>query len=56
MGSPQSPNADEIAELKAAGQLEMLGSPQWVDVRGGKVEIPMALPRESVELVRVRWE
>ncbi len=56
MGSPQHPEAEQIAKLKAAGQLQMLGSPGWVDVRNGSVAIPMTLPRESVELVRLRWE
>jgi len=56
MGSPQPPNAAQIAKLKAAGQLEMLTSPRWADVRDGTVTIPMMLPRESLELVRLRWE
>ncbi|MFZ0632127.1 MAG: beta-xylosidase [Acidobacteriaceae bacterium] len=56
MGSPQPPDADQIAKLEAAGQLELLTSPAWMDVRSGTVAIPMSLPRESVELVRVRWE
>jgi xylan 1,4-beta-xylosidase len=56
MGSPQAPDAEQIAKLKAAGQLQMLGSPAWVDVRDGAVAIPVSLPRDAVELVRVRWE
>ncbi|MGA7522754.1 MAG: beta-xylosidase [Acidobacteriaceae bacterium] len=56
MGSPQPPDADQIAKLKAAGQLQMLESPAWVDVRDGAVTMMMSLPRESVELVRVEWE
>jgi xylan 1,4-beta-xylosidase len=55
MGSPQPPDAEQIARLKAAGQLQMLISPRWADVRNGTVAIPMSLPREAVELVRVRW-
>ncbi len=35
MGSPQNPTAEQIAVLEKAGQLEMLGSPQWIKVKDG---------------------
>jgi xylan 1,4-beta-xylosidase len=56
MGSPQPPDADQIAKLQRAGQLQLLTSPEWVGVLGGAVVMPTSLPRESVELVRVEWE
>jgi xylan 1,4-beta-xylosidase len=55
MGSPQSPSAGQIAELKAAGGLELLTSPVWVDVEGGSVRVETKLARESIELMRVSW-
>jgi len=55
MGSPQHPNAEEYARLRAAGQLQPLTSPQWLDVHDGRVEIPVALPHESVSLLRLDW-
>ncbi|HEX3986735.1 MAG TPA: beta-xylosidase [Acidobacteriaceae bacterium] len=56
MGSPESPDDHQIAKLKLAGQLQLLRSPEWLDVRAGTVTIRATLPRESVELVRVEWE
>ena len=55
MGSPQEPIADQITQLKAAGQLQLIGSPRWLTVNNGAVEIHLDPPRESVSLVRVSW-
>jgi xylan 1,4-beta-xylosidase len=55
MGSPQSPTPDQYAQLKAAGQLELLNSPQWLDVAGGKVTIESALPLQAVSLLHLKW-
>ena len=56
MGSPQPPDAAQVGKLKVAGQLQMLTSPRWADVRDGTVAIGMSLERESLELVRLKWE
>jgi xylan 1,4-beta-xylosidase len=55
MGSPQTPTAEQYARLKAAGQLELLSSPEWLDVSGGKVTIATALPRQATSLMRLQW-
>ncbi|HUB52754.1 MAG TPA: hypothetical protein VL986_11420, partial [Terracidiphilus sp.] len=55
MGSPQHPSDDQYRRLKAAGQLQMLGSPQWLDAHDGKVEIQSSLPLESVTLMKFSW-
>jgi xylan 1,4-beta-xylosidase len=55
MGSPPRPTPEQEAKLKAAGQLEMMGSPQWVDVAGGEVKITMKLPRQATSLLKIRW-
>jgi xylan 1,4-beta-xylosidase len=55
MGSPQNPSAEQVAALKRAGGLELLGSPAWVDVEAGSVRVETKLERESMELVRVSW-
>ncbi|HTW79663.1 MAG TPA: hypothetical protein VME23_08995 [Terracidiphilus sp.] len=55
MASPQHPTDQQYAQLKAAGQLQTLGSPRWLDVRDGKVDIPASLPLESVSLMRLKW-
>ena len=55
MGSPQAPTAEQYAELKAAGQLQLLTSPEWLDVAQGKVIVDMTLPRQAVSLLRLEW-
>ncbi len=55
MASPQSPTPDQYAKLKAAGQLELLSSPVWLDVTGGKVTIETSLPRQAVSLLHLKW-
>ncbi len=55
MGSPQSPSAAQVAQLKQAGGLELMRSPEWVDVAEGKVVVKTQLPGESVGLLRLSW-
>ncbi len=55
MGSPQAPTAEQYAQLKAAGQLELLRSPVWLDVTDGKATIATTLPRQAVSLLRLEW-
>ncbi len=55
MGSPQSPTPQQYAQLQAAGQLQTLTSPQWLDVTAGSVTIPTTLPREATSLLHLTW-
>jgi len=55
MGSPQEPSADQYARLKAAGQLETIGSPRWLAVEHEGAVAEIELPRESVDLLRITW-
>ena len=55
LGSPQSPNAEQVAELERAGQLQMFGSPQWIKVINGKAQIILKLPRQAVSLLKLDW-
>jgi xylan 1,4-beta-xylosidase len=55
MGSPQAPSPEQYAQLKATGQLELLSSPQWLEVRDGKVTIETNLPRQATSLMRLKW-
>jgi xylan 1,4-beta-xylosidase len=55
MGSPQSPTPEQYARLKEAGQLELLSSPEWLDVTDGKVTIATALPRQATSLMHLKW-
>jgi xylan 1,4-beta-xylosidase len=54
MGSPQQPTPEQQTRLEAAGQLQLLGSPEWKDV-AGKVELTFALPRQAISLLRISW-
>ncbi|MBK5269592.1 MAG: beta-xylosidase [Bacteroidia bacterium] len=55
MGSPQNPTEEQIAVLQKAGQLEMLGSPQWVSIKNGAANIEFDLPRQGVSLIKISW-
>jgi xylan 1,4-beta-xylosidase len=55
MGSPQSPTPEQYARMKSAGQLELLTSPEWLDVSNGKVTIDTSLPRQGISLMHLKW-
>jgi xylan 1,4-beta-xylosidase len=55
MGSPQEPTSEQIAALKAAGQLQMAGSPRWIKNISGVLNFDLTLPRQSVGLVELSW-
>lgn len=55
MGSPQHPTTDQYAELQARDGLELLESPQWMDVVNGEIVVHVAMPRESISLLKLTW-
>lgn len=55
MGSPPQPSPAQLAKLEAAGQLQMLASPEWVNASQGKVVLIFDLPRQAVSLLRLTW-
>jgi xylan 1,4-beta-xylosidase len=55
MGSPQSPTPEQYTQLKEAGQLQLLTSPEWLDVHDGKVTIDTSLPRQATSLMHLAW-
>ena len=55
MGSPQHPTTKQYADLKAAGQLELLTSPVWLDVTNGQVKVTTDLPRQGISLLHLKW-
>jgi xylan 1,4-beta-xylosidase len=55
MGSPQTPTPEQYARMKAAGQLELLTSPEWLDVSDGKITIATSLPRQATSLLHLMW-
>jgi xylan 1,4-beta-xylosidase len=55
LGSPQKPTENEDKRLESAGQLQLLGSPQWNRTEKQGVAVSLNLPAESLSLVRVTW-
>ena len=55
MGSPQQPTLEQYATLKQAGQLQMLTSPTWVDVRDGSIVVSLEMPRQGISLLHMKW-
>jgi xylan 1,4-beta-xylosidase len=55
MGSPQHPTAKQYADLQAAGQLQLLTSPAWVDVSEGQIKLTTDMPRQGISLLYLHW-
>jgi xylan 1,4-beta-xylosidase len=54
MGSPQTPTAEQYRQLERAGQLQLLGSPEW-QIAAGPLRVRFRLPRQGVSLLRLAW-
>ncbi|MBL0740963.1 GH39 family glycosyl hydrolase [Chryseolinea lacunae] len=55
MGSPQQPTPEQVAQLEKAGHLQTVGERRTMKPKGGKVIVPILLPRQGVSLVKVEW-
>lgn len=55
MGSPQHPTTAQYAALQAAGQLELLTSPVWVEVVNGQIQVTTEMPRQGISLLHLNW-
>jgi xylan 1,4-beta-xylosidase len=55
IGSPQHPTTQQYAALRSAGQLQLLTSPEWLDVANGEVTIKTEMPRQGISLLRLKW-
>jgi xylan 1,4-beta-xylosidase len=55
MGSPQQISEKQYRELEAAGQLQLLTSPEWVAQKNGGITLRFDLPRQAVSMIRVTW-
>jgi len=55
MGAPQKPSLEQYRKLEAAGQLQMLGSPAWLDCKDGAADLRFTLPRQALSLVELSW-
>lgn len=55
MGSPPNPSPEQIRTLEVTGQLELYGSPEYIDIKDGKFNFKMQLPRQAISLLRLEW-
>jgi xylan 1,4-beta-xylosidase len=55
MGSPQNPNAAQIAELKSKDGLQLLESPRWAVVQNGAVTVSTDMPHHAISLLQLDW-
>jgi xylan 1,4-beta-xylosidase len=55
MGSPQSPTPDQYKHLESAGQLQLLNSPEWIEIEGGTAHLKVDLPRQGLSLLKIEW-
>jgi len=55
MGSPQSLTEIEYSQLRNAGELQLLHSPEWVDLEHGTVHLQFSLSRQGISLLRLSW-
>jgi xylan 1,4-beta-xylosidase len=53
MGSPPQPTPEQRGQLGRAGQLALIGSPEWQSLDKGGLTLRMNLPRQAVSLVRI---
>ena len=55
LGSPATPTSEQFAKLEGAGQLQLLDSPQWIDIEHGAAHLKFHLPRQGISLIRIGW-
>ncbi|MES2488105.1 MAG: beta-xylosidase [Bacteroidota bacterium] len=55
MGSPQNPTPQQITTLEAAGQLKCTATTK-INIKDGKLIVPVKLQRQAVALVKINWE
>ena len=55
MGEPMRLTGEQQEQLQAAGQLQQLDSPRWVELANGEVKLDFDLPRQALSLVRISW-
>ena len=55
MGSPRTPSPQQYERLETAGQLQLLASPQWIQIDGGTANVGFDLPRQALSLIKIEW-
>ena len=55
IGKPQELSEAQYADLERSGQLQLLTSPEWKEVKEEKLVLKFNLPRQGVSLVKLSW-
>jgi xylan 1,4-beta-xylosidase len=55
MGEPAQLSSDQLELLQAAGQLQQLDSPHWMQIKDGQIMLEFDLPRQALSLIRIAW-
>jgi xylan 1,4-beta-xylosidase len=55
MGSPQKPSPEQYRKLEAAGNLQLLESPGWLNSKDGVADLRFILPQQGLSLVELSW-
>lgn len=55
MGSPQHPTTEQYQQLQAQAGLQLLTSPEWLEVINGTVQLSADMPRQSISLITMKW-
>jgi xylan 1,4-beta-xylosidase len=55
LGSPTAPTAQQYSKLEAAGQLQLLDSPSWLESHAGRATLQITLPLQAISLVELSW-
>jgi len=55
IGAPQEVDSVQYEHLEESGQLQLLMSPQWMDIRSGNITVDFKLPRQGVSLLKLEW-
>ncbi len=57
LGSPQNVTPAQYAQLEKSGQLELLGSPQWIIVPAdGNITVKFLMPGQGVSLIKIIYQ
>jgi xylan 1,4-beta-xylosidase len=55
MGKPQNVSAEQYAALEQSGRLQLFTSPEWEQVKNGKMVLKFYLPKQGVSLIQLNW-
>lgn len=55
MGGPQQVTRGQYDKLESASALELLNSPEWIEVKDGQTVVDFILPSQGVSLLTFSW-